>query len=315
MENEKKLKFDPTVLDDIETLIYELRTLYYSCGYKKYKMSKFEEYDLYVKNKDFLVSDRVITFTDTSGKLMALKPDVTLSIIKSTKDNQSTLQKICYNENVYRVSKDTESYKEIMQAGLECFGDVDRNVIGEVLTLAAKSLQLIRPDYVIETAQLDILSDFADMVSTDPAVKGALLKCVSEKNTHGITQLCEKNDISPDKAGPLKNLISIYGSPYDVMPDLRSICTKSQMGYLDEMESALNVVRNAGLGDHMIIDFSVVSDLKYYNGITFNGFVKGVPGSVLSGGQYDGLMHRMGRKSKAIGFAVYLDSIERIAIS
>ena len=30
---------------------------------------------------DFLVSDRVITFTDTNGKLMALKPDVTLSII------------------------------------------------------------------------------------------------------------------------------------------------------------------------------------------------------------------------------------------
>ena len=38
-------------------------------------MSKFEEYDFYAVNKDFLVSDSVITFTDTNGKLMALKPD------------------------------------------------------------------------------------------------------------------------------------------------------------------------------------------------------------------------------------------------
>ena len=65
----------------------------------------------------------------------------------------------------------------------------------------------------------------------------------------------------------------------------------------------------------MIIDFSVVSDLKYYNGIIFNGFVSGIPSSVLLGGQYDKLMKRMGRSSKGIGFAVYLDCIERIVIS
>ena len=94
MKNENALKFDPSVLDNIEKLIYELRTLYYGRGYKKYRMSKFEEYDLYVKNKDFLVSDCVITFTDTKGTLMALKPDVTLSIIKSTNDCKTSLQKI-----------------------------------------------------------------------------------------------------------------------------------------------------------------------------------------------------------------------------
>ena len=61
-----------------EKVIFSLRGLYRSYGYTQYKMSKFEEYDLYANNKDFLISDRVITFTDTNGKLMALKPDVTL---------------------------------------------------------------------------------------------------------------------------------------------------------------------------------------------------------------------------------------------
>ena len=72
-----------------ESTVFALRSLYSKYGYSQYKMNKFEEYDLYVKNKDFLISDSVITFTDTNGKLMALKPDVTLSIIKNTKDEET----------------------------------------------------------------------------------------------------------------------------------------------------------------------------------------------------------------------------------
>ena len=59
-------------------------SVFESYGYRQFRMSKFEEYDLYVRNKDFLLSDKIITFNDTNGKLMALKPDVTLSIIKNS---------------------------------------------------------------------------------------------------------------------------------------------------------------------------------------------------------------------------------------
>ena len=81
-----------------ERVVFALRSLYSSRGYSQYKMSKFEEYDLYAANKDFLISDSVITFTDTNGKLMAHKPDVTLSIIKNIKDEPDKLSKVFYNE-------------------------------------------------------------------------------------------------------------------------------------------------------------------------------------------------------------------------
>ena len=63
-----------------EETVSKLSALYESYGYMRFKMSKFEEYDTYVKNKSFLTSDNVITFTDTNGKLMAMKPDVTLQL-------------------------------------------------------------------------------------------------------------------------------------------------------------------------------------------------------------------------------------------
>ena len=123
-----------------EKVVYSLRSLYSSYGYSQYKMSKFEEYDLYAANKDFLISDSVITFTDTNGKLMALKPDVTLSIIKNIKDEPEALNKVFYNENVYRISGGSHTYKEIMQAGLECIGDIDLYDIYETVSLSAESL-------------------------------------------------------------------------------------------------------------------------------------------------------------------------------
>ena len=91
---------DPSVLRKEEEASLRLRALYRSYGYTSFKMSKFEEYDLYVRNKDFLTAERAITFTDTDGKLLALKPDVTLSIIKNSRDTDGMTHKVCYNENV-----------------------------------------------------------------------------------------------------------------------------------------------------------------------------------------------------------------------
>ena len=53
--------------------------------------------------------------------------------------------------------------------------------------------------------------------------------------------------------------------------------------------------------------------MNYYNGIVFKGFVSGVPAGVLSGGQYDKLMRKMRRSARAVGFAVYLDQLERFS--
>ena len=58
------MKYKKAKLKPDEKACLQLRGLYEQYGYKKYKMGKFEEYSLYAENKDFLGSDKVITFTD-----------------------------------------------------------------------------------------------------------------------------------------------------------------------------------------------------------------------------------------------------------
>ena len=295
---------DDRVLNRQERISFRLRSLYSGDGYERYRMSKFEEYDLYSRNKDFLFSEGVITFTDTNGRLMALKPDVTLSIVKNRKDTPGELQKLYYHENVYRVSAAADGFREQTQVGLECMGNVDGACIAEVLKLAAESLRLCSEEFVLEISHVGILSAFVDAIAPDEAVKQEILQCAGQKNLHGLAEGAEN---------ALKQLLELYGTPRIVMPKIRALAEEYGAGEMAaQLGRAVAGFTGSEIEDRIQIDFSATGDLKYYNGIAFKGFISGIPGSVLSGGQYDALMRKMGRKDKAIGFAVFLDMLERL---
>ena len=297
-----------------EQAVFLLRSLYSKYGYKQYKMRKFEEYDLYVRNKDFLISDSVITFTDTNGKLMALKPDVTLSIVKNTKDSDGSVQKVYYDENVYRVSKGTHSYKEIKQAGLECIGDVDTYCVCEVLSLAVKSLMTISESCVVDVSDLAILFALYDYIGLSYEARKRMTSLISDKNTHEMKRLCEDMSVSAESTALLEELISYNGTPDEILPRLKAMAELiGAQAEFSEFESVVSSL-DEELQSKLRIDFSVVSNINYYNGIVFKGFIDKIPDSVLSGGRYDSLMQSMSRKSKAIGFAVYIDMLERFNI-
>lgn len=307
------MELDEKVLKNGECAVFELRALYQRYGYTQYKMSKFEEYDLYVENKDFLVGDGVITFNDTDGKLLALKPDVTLSIIKKTKDEERVTQKVYYNENVYRISKNTHTFKEIMQTGLECVGDIDLYAMTEVLLLAVKSLAAVSENYILDLSHLGVVSALVDLLPATAEQKRKVIACIGEKNPHGIREICLECGADQTLAEKLVTLIHAYGTPKSVYGKLRALnLGEDAEKAICELETITDALDSVGYGDRVRIDFSVVNDMNYYSGVVFRGFVDGIPEGILSGGRYDKLMQKMGRKAGAIGFAVYLDMLERL---
>ena len=290
-----------------EQAVFSLRGLYEQYGYAPYKMSKFEEYDLYVRNKEFLISDGIITLTDTDGKLMALKPDVTLSIIKNSRDEAGCVQKVYYNENVYRVSEDAHCFKEILQTGLECMGDIDDGCVYEVLRLAAESLCRISPRAVLDVSHLGVVNGLLEGLSAE--ARGKICHCMGEKNAHELAQVCATYGVAEGTAATLQTLIGLYGAPNAVLPALSALIGETEaVAQLHRLTDALS----ADYGEMIRIDFSVTDEGSYYNGIVFRGFAEGVPDSILSGGQYDRLMRQMGRRGGAVGFAVYLDRLGRM---
>ena len=307
------MQIEDRVMDSQEKIGFLLRSLYAGTGYSRYRMGKFEEYDLYSRNKDFLFSEGVITFTDTNGRLMALKPDVTLSIVKNTRDASGSLQKLYYHENVYRVASTEDGFREMTQVGVECMGDVDSGCVAEVLKLAAESLRTCSEEYVLEISHLGLLGAFVDAIASDEKMRDELLQCVVEKNLHGIRKVCLEHGLNENAGEPLCRLVSLYGTPKSVMPKIRQLAEENGAAeYAEELGQAAAAFAGSGAESRIRIDFSASGDVKYYNGIAFKGFISGIPGSVLSGGQYDRLMRRMGRRDRAVGFAVFLNMLERL---
>ena len=290
------MKIDENVLKFEEKVVFALRRLYAKAGYHQFKMSKFEEYDLYSKNKDFLVSEGVITFNDTNGKLLALKPDVTLSIIKNSRDLPGVTEKYYYNENVYRISETSQTYKEILQTGLECIGDISREDLYQVVRLAIESLECIGKDFVFCISHIGLLNA---MLEGEPQAE-EIRRAVAEKNL-GLLD------------ADLQAKFACFVRPDCLKEILRVAETPKAKEAAEELQALWQYLADKGWEDRVTIDFSFARNDGYYSGIIFKGFLNGLPSHILSGGQYDKLMRRMNRTGGAVGFAVYLDALERLA--
>ena len=295
-----------------ERAVYKMRELYRSYGYLQYKVSKFEEYDLYAKNKSFLVSDKLLTFTDTNGKLMALKPDVTLSIIKNVVANEKASYKVYYDERVYRTTSSGDGFGEIMQTGLESIGNIDAFAQSEVVMLAMKSLEGISEDYLLDISNMSFLEGLLESAGVDSAVMSDFLTLIGSKNVPAIKALCAKCNISAENTERICKASSMYLPIKSALDEIKPLLNGEKMHTAyDELYELYLILSSYGLTDKLYVDFSIVNDMNYYDGIIFKGFINGIYDSVLSGGRYDRLMEKLGKKMGAIGFALYLDQLER----
>ena len=297
------------ILKKEEQAFLLLRKLYQSFGYQPYRMSRFEEYDLYVRNKDFLVSDQVITFSDRRGKLLALKPDVTLSIIKNAGKSADT-QRVYYNENVYRVDPQTRAFREIMQTGLECIGQLSTMDVAEVVLLAAQSLEKLGKNFVLDISHMGLIGGILGRSGLSHEGQQRALQYLHQKNSHELRQLCRQEDCDEQRLLPL---IEAGGTPWVVFETLRSCMEDPELAKsLTQLQEICGVLEDFGYGSRIRVDFSVGTDMKYYSGVVFKGYLEGITTWILSGGQYDKLLQKMGRSGNAVGFAIYLNLLEQI---
>lgn len=293
-----------------EEIIYKLREIYEKYGYRRFKMSKFEEYAFYMEYKKFLTTQNIISFNDLDGSLLALKPDITLSIAKNVKCGENT--KVYYNENVYRPSHNINEYKEIPQMGVEYIGDIDMYAEYEVVRLAAMSVKEIAKtafaqdgefSYSLDISHMGFVNGLFNHYGVSETAKTEVLSCLGKKDSDGIFAACTADGVSEEGASKIAKLAGVHGE----LPKLSdfSVCEETERAY-DELKVIFETLPRASIN----IDFSIVNDMSYYNGIVFQGFVHGIPRSVLSGGRYDNLLAKMGKNVGACGFALYLDLID-----
>ena len=302
------------ILKPQERASLQLRVLYEQAGYRKYHMGRFEEYGLYQENRSFLSSEQVITFTDLDGRLLALKPDVTLSIAKNVQPAPGKCERCYYVENVYRPSMESHTFREISQMGLECVGAVDVGVMVQVVSLAIDSLAITGPEYVVELSHMGFVTGLLDAVGAPEPARKHLMTCLRDKNSHELQKIAATAGLSRQGIDALCRLTGLSGPWEAVLSAADELALNAPMGdALAELRDICAALEAEGKTGNLKLDLSLVNDIDYYNGLVMQGYLAGLPRAVLKGGRYDPLIGQFTPGAKAVGFALYLDELDRLS--
>ena len=305
------MDFSGLKLDEI--VAQKLRVIFEQNGFIRANINKFEDYHLYVENQSFLESENIITFMDMNGNLLALKPDVTLSIAKNMPSEKlESFEKLYYIDEVYRLSKENKQYKVVSQIGVELMGPTDDFSNIEIVCLALECLKKISPKYVLDISHTGFISGLFDDLKLSQREQMEILPAIYSKSRHLLKEALNNISLSEDDKNTVLTLADLNGNLKEVLPKAEKIIRGEEMQTAyRELSQINNVLSTLGIGDNVNLDFSVIGDLDYYNGLIIQGYVEGAAKEVLSGGRYDKLMEKMGKNNGAIGFAVYLSELPR----
>ena len=294
-----------------DLVLLNIRKTYDSYGYKKISLPSFEEYDLYNENKDF-IDRNVLTVMSPNGKLLALRPDITLSVAKKvSKDQSLKYSKIYYQENTYNLTKYV-GYEEDEQLGIELIGKESTFLDFEIINLAVKSLDIINKKSMIVLSHAGFISSIFENFDLEYEIKEQILDCINRKNSHDIQKILKRNEhISENVKKLIYKIPELSGNLENIEKELLkyeiNVNTKKILSELKQLNSLLMKFYKKS---KIIFDFSVVKNLNYYNGIILQGYIEDFPNVILTGGRYDKLFEKFGVDTGAVGFAILTDGLK-----
>ena len=294
-----------------DLVLLNIRKMYDSYGYKKISLPSFEEYDLYNENKDF-IDRNVLTVMSPNGKLLALRPDITLSVAKKvSKDQSLKYSKIYYQENTYNLTKYV-GYEEDEQLGIELIGKESTFLDFEIINLAVKSLDIINKKSMIVLSHAGFISSIFENFDLEYETKEQILDCINRKNSHDIQKILKRNEhISENVKKLIYKIPELSGNLENIEKELLKYeINGNTKKILSELKQLNSLLMKFYKKSKIVFDFSVVKNLNYYNGIILQGYIEDFPNVILTGGRYDKLFEKFGVDTGAVGFAILTDGLK-----
>ncbi|MEX0974413.1 MAG: ATP phosphoribosyltransferase [Bacillota bacterium] len=263
--------------------------------------------------------EKAYRFLDRQGSLLMLRPDMTPVVARFAADllgSSSLPLRLYYQGSVFR-SEDPGDGKrnEFLQVGGEIIGaDRDAAAAIQVVTLAAECLASAGVQgYQIGLGHQTALQDTLTALGCSPGTVGALRDCLSKRDFVAFGRLLQQTHLSR----PSKALITRIVAQHDGRSALECLREMTHgdavLASVAEISAVYEGLEQAGLGDHVYLDFGLSRPFDYYSGFVMEGYVPGAGLPVLGGGAY-GFKLAGGTPVPAAGFALDIDLIADAAL-
>lgn len=276
-------------------------------GYKNIEPSIFESYDEF-SGINFRVDKKsTVKILENSGDIFILSPDITTGIVNKLMPRWElglTL-KIFYYGKTY--INNGIGIKENRQMGVELIGEKNGNTDESVLNIAIETMKKYSDQYLFEIGNSKFLKGIMQACSFSTYDYQNILNLLYSKNKQELKEYLSK---LPYKE-PMSTLINIFdleGSIDEIIIHLKGLYMNDLMQQgIDELCNLNKKLKN--VTDKIIYDLSMVSELSYYDGIIFRGYIDGSNKEIIKGGRYDSFTEQYGYKIPAIGFSIELDEL------
>ena len=295
----------------------ELARLFLSWGYQEVVTPTFEYYETLRASAPETADDSTFRFFDRSGRMLALRPDMTTPIarvaVMRMRERPLPLR-LFYLANVFR-QEETQAGRqcEFYQAGVELLGAGGVAADAEVVALAVEALLAAGlSDFQVCLGQVDFISGIMAEAGLDAATAHKVKQALIERNMVGLGELLAESRIEPCNRDLLQQLPMLHGK-MDMLRNVRQrVKNQISQAALDNLAEIYHLLEKYGIDRYVMFDLGIIRDFDYYTGMVFETYTTGLGYPICGGGRYDRMAGSFGKEQPATGFAL---GIERILLA
>jgi ATP phosphoribosyltransferase regulatory subunit len=290
-------------------------TIFDGWSYEEITTPTVDYYSLFEHGMGRAEAHRAFRFTDTDGRLLALRPDVTSASARAAATlfaERERPLRLCYAAPVFRQQPQShaEWRRESTQIGCEFIGANTNLADLEVLAIASEFLHRLDlgGNYSITLNNVEIFNGVAESLALDPSSREEMRHLIDVRNAADLERFLKPYASAEDRRA-FAQLMQLSGKRETLDWARRVISNARSSSALDSLEGLWTVIESLDLTTSFEIDLGDVSRLDYYTGLTFKIYVNGAGARVGSGGRYDGLTASFGKAEPAVGFVLDLDAL------
>ena len=285
----------------------EIENFLYKEGYMNIEPSIFEEYDEFTSVNSRIDRKTTVKILESNSDILILSPDITTGIINKfmPRWDYDLMLKIFYYGKTYK--HNGTGIRENREMGVEIIGDKSPNIDQDTLMTAERIINRYSENYLFEIGNSKFLKGIMTACSFNKEDYDNILDLLYLKNNQELSDYLSELKYR-DPMSTLLNILNLEGTYEEIIGKLEGLYLNDMMkAGLQELKTVDDYMKN--ITDKIIYDLSMVSELSYYDGIIFRGYIQGSNTEIIKGGRYDSFTEQFGIKIPAIGFTVELDEL------
>lgn len=288
----------------------EIEDYLFEEGYMNIEPSIFEGYDEFTSVNSRINKKSTVKLLDNNSEILILSPDITTGIVNKfmPRWELGSKIKIFYYGKTYK--HNGVGIKENREMGVEIIGEKNQDTDENILNTAIRIISKYSDNYLFEIGNSKFLKGIMQACSFNKEDYDNIMDLLYLKNRQELkeylSQLPYKEPMST-----LVNIFDLEGSFQEISKQLQGLYLNDLMKQgIEELKNIDDYMRN--ITDKITYDLSMVSELSYYDGTIFRGYVNGSNKEIIKGGRYDSFTEQYGYKIPAMGFTVELDELIKV---